>query len=152
MRYITVDEVKELIQNRSEAVQKIINEAIDSVNFTFYLDGNEIVMIKSIPEMSVLNKNCIGLWMKIKEKDSVIWVYAAIEDTGGPRDWLNLGTYEFESLSSIVSKAARAAGTCNECNNFVGYANIHQVSFAGKCCTACLQEAKKKYEFAGWTN
>ena len=153
MRYLNIDEAKELSKSHSITIQQKIEEAADSTNFSIYFDDGDFLLIKHIPEMSALREDCIGLWLRLREYENTIWVFAVVEGSNGICSWLNLDEYTLtDSLFNIVSKACKDAATCNECGNFVGYADIHQVSFAGKCCTNCLSNAKEKYEYAGWNH
>ena len=154
MKKLTIEEVKERInQSQNSNYKRFIKDAIDSPSCSFYLQGNNIVIVKEISKMQSLNENCIGLYMSIRETENLCLIWSATDDSYGLRDGIAIGgCYLDESFSQVVVDSIKEAARCNECKEIVGYENIHRVGFAGKCCTNCLPKAKEKYEYAGWNH
>ena len=154
MKKLTVEEVEEKInQSQNLDYKRFIKEAIESSGCSFYLKGNEIIIIKEISKMQALNGNCIGLYIVIQETQNLCLVWAAINDSYGLRDGVAIGgCYLDESFSTVVAESSIEAERCDECKEIVGYENIHRVGFARKCCTNCLPKAKEKYEYGGWNH
>ena len=152
MKKLSVEEVRDYIEGYSSDCKEFVTCALEEGCEAYMNQG--LVLIKRTDELKELRDDCVGLYMSISSYDpNEFGIWIAIDGSYGLHDWLNLGDYLFsESFSSIVSRAIKEAGYCNMCHQFVGYKDIHQYSFAGKCCSNCLSEAKKKYEYPGWYN
>ena len=51
--------------------------------------------------------------------------------------------YDMDALTALL-------GVCLECEQAVPH--VQRVGFAGRCCDACLPDARRKYEFRGWAD
>ena len=157
MTFLTNEELLEAIKDYKPEVKDLYQQAVESNKCVFRkkydsksADINIYYKDDELREgFKDLKPDVYGLYIHIFEQKEV-WVYIALDDY---RDWLNLDGFELgTSLNDIVNKAKIEAQTCNYCHKKVGYKDIHQVSFAGKSCTACLSAARKKDEYPGWYN
>lgn len=152
MKKLSIEELKEHLEKYSPECKDFVNRAMEDGCEAYMKNG--LILIKRLDELKELRDDCVGLYMSIDSyNSSEFFIWIAIDDSYGLRDWLNLGEYSYQdSLASIVAKATKEAGTCSICHQFVGYKDIHQYSFAGKCCSKCLPQAKKDHEYPGWYN
>lgn len=151
MTFNSIEDVKNNLDEYNIELRKFIEDAIKSNVCEFGESLKNPTLIIKSPEFEDLNPNAIGLYLAIRNNE--VHSYVAISDHYGIRDWLNLGDYNVnEGFDNVITKSNNAAGTCNYCHKYVGYKDIHQVSFAGKSCSNCLEAAKKKDEYSGWYN
>lgn len=109
-------------------------------------------IIVPIPEFQNANPKYYGLYISIYDQILAVWI--AVDDGSGVRDGMNIGDYPLDNLQyrQLVSKCINDANVCPTCKRVVGIENMHQFSFAGRCCEKCLPGMKKTYETPGWYN
>lgn len=99
---------------------------------------------ESVDSASRLKRDGFVMLIVTREKVGK-WEFEANVNIWGP-DGLAIRPPEFYDFSKIEL----GTRTCNYC----GKSDVptERVGFAGRCCAACLPEARRKIETPGWTN
>ena len=109
-------------------------------------------IIIPIPKFQNANPEYYGLYISIYDKILAVWI--AVDNGNDIRDDMSIGDYPLDNIqfNQLVSKCINDADVCPKCKKIVGIENMHQYSFAGRCCEKCLPAMRQEYETPGWYN
>lgn len=115
-------------------------------------DSSRPVGIHILYRLDDMGDKVVGLYICPVKRGIDVW--EALEYNGTIRAGKSIisDIAKGSSLSDVVNKAKDAMNICPVCRKSVPYKDQQRYSFAGRCCSDCLQKMKEKYEKPGWYN